>query len=161
MNRMRLDVESLRDALLAVVDELDETRNEKATLDPKTTRRTLYVMTVRSDRTNARTLFDGADPTSIVDQRAETLVAPQSLWLMNDDFVLERAVELAARVQREAASEDARIARLFELLFARAPDEREMTVARGLLARARTAESASWEELAHVLLQSNEFFFLD
>ena len=173
MNRTRLDAESLRDALLAVVGGLDETRGGKATLDPKTKRRTLYVMTVRSDRANARTLFDGADPTSIVDQRAETLVAPQSLWLMNDDFVLERAIDLATRVQREAASEDARIDRLFELLFARAPDERERTVARGLLARARAAASSgdggampnsagtAWEELAHVLIQSNEFFFLD
>jgi mono/diheme cytochrome c family protein len=171
MNRMRLDAESLRDTLLAVAGGLDETRGGAATLDPATRRRTLYVETVRSDRTGARVLFDGADPTAIVDLRAETLVAPQSLWLMNDEFVLERAAELATRVRREAASEDARIDRLFELLFARPPDEREATVARALLARARVAAgegdgaagvaAAAFEELAHVLLLSNEFYFVD
>jgi hypothetical protein len=88
---------------------------------------------------------------------------------MNDEFVLARAAALAERVRREGADDAARIARLFELLFTRAPDAREREIASGLLARARAAatnageraEVDAWEELAHVLLCSNEFFFVD
>jgi len=124
---------------------------------------------VRSDRAGWRVLFDGADPTAIVDVRTQSTVAPQALWLMNDEFVLARAAALAERVRREGADDAARIARLFELLFTRAPDAREREIASGLLARARAAatnageraEVDAWEELAHVLLCSNEFFFVD
>jgi cytochrome c553 len=163
MSRARLDAEQLRDALLATSGELDGTAGGPAPRDPGSLRRTLYVMTVRSDRAGWRTLFDGADPTAIVDVRNQSTVAPQSLWLMNDEFVLARAAALAARVQREAADEPARVARLFELLFARAPDADEAAIAHGLLTRARAAadEATAWEELAHVLVCSNEFFFVD
>jgi len=163
MPRARLDAEELRDALLATSGELDVTAGGPAPRDPGSLRRTLYVMTVRSDRAGWRTLFDGADPTAIVDVRNQSTVAPQSLWLMNDEFVLARAAALAARVQREADDEPARVARLFELLFARAPEADESAIAHGLLSRARAAatEATAWEELAHVLVCSNEFFFVD
>jgi len=160
MPRARLDAEELRDALLAASGELDATAGGPATRDPATKRRTLYVMTVRSDRAGWRVLFDGADPTAIVDVRTQSTVAPQALWLMNDDFVLARAAALAERVRREAPDDAARIARIFELLFAREPDAREREIASGLLARAG-AEADAWEELANVLLCSNEFFFVD
>jgi len=169
MPRARLDAEELRDALLAASGELDATSGGPATRDPLTKRRTLYVMTVRSDRAGWRVLFDGADPTAIVDVRTQSTVAPQALWLMNDEFVLARAAALAERVRREGADDAARIARLFEWVFTRAPDAREREIAGGLLARARAAanvtgervEVDAWEELAHVLLCSNEFFFVD
>ena len=169
MPRARLDAEELRDALFAASGELDATSGGPATRDPLTKRRTLYVMTVRSDRAGWRVLFDGADPTAIVDVRTQSTVAPQALWLMNDEFVLARAAALAERVRREGADDAARIARLFEWVFTRAPDAREREIAGGLLARARAAanvtgervEVDAWEELAHVLLCSNEFFFVD
>ena len=169
MPRARLDAEELRDALLAASGELDATSGGPATRDPLTKRRTLYVMTVRSDRAGWRVLFDGTDPTAIVDVRTQSTVAPQALWLMNDEFVLARAAALAERVRREGADDAARIARLFEWVFTRAPDAREREIAGGLLARARAAanvtgervEVDAWEELAHVLLCSNEFFFVD
>ena len=169
MPRARLDAKELRDALLAASGELDATSGGPATRDPLTKRRTLYVMTVRSDRAGWRVLFDGADPTAIVDVRTQSTVAPQALWLMNDEFVLARAAALAERVRREGADDAARIARLFEWVFTRAPDAREREIAGGLLARARAAanvtgervEVDAWEELAHVLLCSNEFFFVD
>ena len=67
-------------------------------------RRTLYLM---SARTGANTsdfgrLFDRADPSLIVAQRGQSVVAPQALFFLNDPFVSELAKALAARVVREA-----------------------------------------------------------
>ena len=158
MRPSRLDAEALRDALLAVSGELDLTSGGPALRDPQSRRRTLYVATVRSDHSTYRALFDGADPAAVVDQRNETTVAPQALWLLNDEFVLDRAHALAARVEREVAGgagADARIDRLFALMFTRTPDDDERAIGRSLL------ERGSLEELAHVLLCSNEFTFVD
>ncbi len=49
MNRRRLEAEALRDSLLAVAGKLDRTTGGPAVRDLNTNRRTLYVMTVRSD----------------------------------------------------------------------------------------------------------------
>jgi mono/diheme cytochrome c family protein len=160
MNRTRLDAEELRDALLFVSGELDETRGGPAVRDPAARRRTLYSATVRSDRATARALFDAADPTAIVDQRVETTVAPQALWLMNDDFVLDRAAALARRVASElpdgSTHADA-IRRMFELVDQRPPDDAETAIVNAL----REQPGGSWEEVAHVLLLGNEFMFVD
>ena len=43
-------------------------------------------MTVRSDRTGYRMLFDAADPTAIMDRRIDSTVAPPALFLMNHPF---------------------------------------------------------------------------
>ena len=160
--RRRLDAEQLRDALLAASGELDTTVGGPAVRDPATRRRALYLMTIRSDRSNFRALFDAADPTSIVDRRNESTVAPQALWLMNDPFVLERAAALARSVEAEVANAaeatsrlDACVTRLHERLFARPPNESERQLAQAFLI------DGTLEEYAHVLLMSNEFAVID
>src|SRR5262249_30787329 len=60
MNRRRLEAEAIRDSLLAVSGRLDRTPGGPASQDFNMTRRTLYFMTIRSDRTSFRELFDAA-----------------------------------------------------------------------------------------------------
>jgi hypothetical protein len=160
MNRQRLEAEPFRDALLAVTGNLDETMGGPAFRDPATPRRTIYLMTVRSDRSNYRTLFDAADPTSIVDKRIDSTVAPQALFLMNNPFVLDRAKSLADRLLKEEPSDDrARIDRLYQLLYSRPPGEKEMEI--GLSAVSSPPVSESWERYCQVLLCANEFVYVD
>src|SRR5437763_15978962 len=66
MNRRRLEAEALRDALLAVAGRLDPAMGGPAYRDLATPRRTLYLMTIRSDRSSFGPLFDAADSTAIV-----------------------------------------------------------------------------------------------
>src|SRR5438105_3673908 len=58
MNRHRLEAEPLRDSLLAVADNLDYTMSGSAIRELNNHRRTIYLMTIRSDRSNYRMLFD-------------------------------------------------------------------------------------------------------
>jgi hypothetical protein len=128
-------------------------------------RRTLYLMTVRSDRASFRELFDAADPTAIIDRRTVSTVAPQALFLLNHPFALEQTRELAKRIMREGpADEQAKIERLYLLLFGRSPGEREIRIGRAVLANARqhgAAEEAAWERYGQVLLCANEFVYVD
>src|SRR5207302_3269319 len=72
MNRRRLEAEPLRDSLLAVAGSLDQGMGGPAIRELDNRRRTLYLMTIRSDRNNYRMLFDAADPVGIVAKRIDS-----------------------------------------------------------------------------------------
>ena len=89
-SRHRLEAEAIRDSLLAVAGKLDSTRGGIATRDFNSPRRTLYLMTIRSDRTGFGPLFDAADSTAPVSVRTVSTVAPQALFLLNHPFAKAR-----------------------------------------------------------------------
>ncbi len=156
MNRQRLEAEPLRDAMLAVSGTLDPTPGGVPTRNLQSNRRTLYLMTVRSDRSNYRMLFDAADPTAIADHRIDSTVAPQALFLMNDAFVLEKAGALAERIGRENRDEtSSQIKLLYRVLFARSPSEAEMEIA------TEAIRSEGLAKFCQVLLCTNEFTYID
>ena len=138
MNRQRLEAEPMRDAMYwRFPGPLDPTPGGPATRNLSTGRRTLYLMTIRSDRSNFRMLFDAADPTGIVDHRIDSTVAPQALFLMNDPFVLDKAAALASRALAQPLPDDrARIDWLYQLLFARHADPNELAIAQSALQEA-------------------------
>ncbi len=184
MNRLRLEAEPLRDSLLAAAGRLDTTVGGPAVRDFNAPRRTVYIMTVRSDRSGFGPLFDMADSTNSVPERTVSTVAPQALFMLNNVFVLEQAAALAKRLLSEAAGGDeARIGRAYELLYARPPKPEELRIGLGFLARARHAYSrppfavavsegppsarpsqrdlAAWKQYCQVLLCANEFIYVD
>jgi len=166
MNRRRLEAEPLRDAMLAVSGKLDLSVGGQPFKDLATPRRTIYFRTVRSDRTSYTMLFDAADPTAIIDTRTESTVAPQALFLINNPFVLEQAKALSERALTFSATDDGgRIARLYAILFARAPHDEEVAIGAQLIDSARDAfaedEARAWQEYCQILLCSNEFAFVD
>jgi hypothetical protein len=160
MNRRRLEAEAIRDSLLAVSGRLDRTPGGPPSQDFNMTRRTLYFMTIRSDRTSFRELFDAADPTAIIDKRGVSTVAPQALFLLNHPFAVEQATALARRICQDEADEGARVMRLYDLLYGRPPKAAEVEVGRSLLRRAGDGEAA-WLVYCQVLLCANEFIMLD
>jgi hypothetical protein len=134
MNRQRLEAEALRDSLLSVAGKLDTTMGGQAVRDSNSPRRTLYTMTIRSDRTGYGCLFDAADPTSSVDRRTSSTVAPQALYLLNDTFVQAQSRALAERLLHETPQgEEARIQRAYLLLYGRAARPQEIKIGSQLL----------------------------
>ena len=177
-NRWRLESEAIRDSLLAVAGRLDLTREGPSTRDFSAPRRTMYLMTIRSDRSGFGTLFDGADPLLPVEARNVSTVAPQSLFLLNNDFVMAQAGALADRVLAEPAEcnggadgiapsddeiERGRIERLYELLYSRPVTDREVAIGRELLAARRTTtdQRPAWVAYCQVLLCANELVYID
>ena len=135
-------------------------------------------MTIRSDRSGFGTLFDGADPLLPVEARNVSTVAPQSLFLMNNDFVMAQAGALADRILAEPAErnggadgiapsddtiERGRIERLYELLYGRPVTDREVAIGHELLAARRTAtdQRRAWVAYCQVLLCANELVYID
>ncbi|MFI5460363.1 MAG: PSD1 and planctomycete cytochrome C domain-containing protein [Isosphaerales bacterium] len=159
----RLEAEAIRDAMIFVTGRLDLAAGGPAGDDLGAPRRSLYVQTARWDRGNYSTLFDAANPDSSVEKRMVSTVAPQALLLLNHAFVITQAERLAKRLAREVpADETARIGRAYLLLFSRPVRALEVEICREFLARASGRGAASaWSDLAHVLLCSNEFVYLD
>jgi hypothetical protein len=134
-------------------------------------RRTLYVTTVRSDRSTYRMLFDAADPNAIVERRIDSTVAPQALFLLNHPFAMAQAKALAARVAKQTAADDAaRIQWLYAILYGRPATDREAKIGLAVLSRARDAGNQAgagpaaeqlWEPYCQILLCSNEFIYVD
>jgi hypothetical protein len=159
----RLEAEALRDTMLAVNGTLDTRRGGPATADVSQPCRSLYVQTARWDRGSFAILFDAANPDASEERRNVSTVAPQALFLLNNDFVLNQARHLAERLVREAPQEDsARIQHAYRLLFCRSASTSEVALCRRFLAQSsrHNAESA-WRNLAHAFLCSNEFTYLD
>ena len=122
MNRHRLEAEAVRDNLLAVSGELDTTMGGVATRDFNSGRRTLYLMTIRSDRSGFGPLFDAADANVSVERRTVSTVAPQALFLLNNPFLLDQTHLLAQRLAKaEPQNASARIQAAYQLLYSRPP----------------------------------------
>jgi hypothetical protein len=156
-NRRRLESEAIRDALLDAAGKLDFTAGGPAVREFDNPRRTLYLMTIRSDRANYQSLFDAADPTGIAEKRVASTVAPQALFLLNHPFALAQAKALADRSTREAPAGIAhRVEWLYQRLFARPPSPEETA-----LALTAVGNGTEWESYCHTLLCANEFVYVD
>src|SRR5918994_4794798 len=149
-------------------------------------RRSVYVFVRRNSRYPLFQAFDMPDTHESCARRATTTTAPQALSLLNDTVVLGAAQSFAGRVLREApGGEDARIATAYRLAFSRAPDRAERSMARAFLdeqarrIEARLAENkpvslprdlprgvpparaAALVDFCHVLVNANEFVYVD
>ncbi len=166
MTRQRLEAEPIRDNLLFQAGNLDLAVDGKPTRDINTHRRSIYLMSIRSERSDYRTLFDAPDPNTIGDGRINSTVAPQALFMMDDPFVLAQTKAIAARVLKEAPNDDrARIEWLYRHLYSRMPNSAELKI--GLSAMAQPegsdahAREAAWDAYCQVLICANEFVYID
>jgi len=150
----RIDAETLRDSLLATTGTLVQTSYgppsgigrdpqgrvvtgiDKGTItlnkvDPGGAddfRRSIYVQVRRSKPVTVLDTFDAPTMSPNCEMRAQTTVAPQSLLLMNDTFVLENSQRLADRVAKEHPGDlRAQIARAWQLLYGKAATEADLT----------------------------------
>jgi len=167
MNPRRMDVESLRDAMMAVTGELDRTLGGPPTDKIDSRRRTLYFQVSRNGDRFASDellrLFDFPLMRATVAKRPTSIVPQQFLFLMNSPFMEARAKALDERLHREAQTEEQRITLAYRLLYSRAPSAEEAALGLEYLNHLRgsvTAELTNWQQYAQVLLSANEFMFL-
>ncbi len=154
-NRQRLDLEQMRDTLLFVTQELDETMLGRPTGidDDKNRRRTIYAFVERQNLPAMVQTFDFANADTSTPRRNLTTVPQQALFALNSPFMLARADALAKRLSGTEASQ--RVPRLFAYVLGRKPTPTELQECEQFLAVGKI------EQLAQVLLMSNELMFVD
>lgn len=129
MNRRRVELEAMRDAMLAVAGRLDLKefgRPVDIWKTPYSARRTVYGYIDRQDLPGVFGVFDFANPDVTIDQRPRTTVPQQALFAMNSPFVQEQAKHVAALpIITQAPDDAARTAALFRTVFGRLPTAEE------------------------------------
>lgn len=165
MNRRRLEVEPWRDAVLSVSGQLNaEVGGPSSELNDSHRRRTLYGYISRHRLNDLLRLFDFPDPNITAGERTVTTVPLQQLFVLNSDFMVSQSRAFAARLQKDAATDEARINRAFELLFGRQPTADERAAAVEFLGVPATADGdklSLLEQYCLALLGTNEFAFVD
>ena len=188
-HRQRMDVEVLRDSLLQLSGQLDETPagsllptanrsyvTSTANVNPavyNSNRRSIYLPVVRSAIYEVFTAFDFADPSTLAGQRDQTTVAPQALFMMNSGFVLDQVRSLAGQLlTRQNLDTSARIRAMYQMAYSREPSEAEVSRAIGYLDRITTSmnqpghsisdsELRAWTSLCRVVFSANEFLYVE
>ena len=165
MNRRRLPVEGLRDAMLSAAGSLDETLGGPSfeASDPEMTRRTVYARISRLQVDPLLSIFDFPDPNLHSEKRNETTTPLQKLFLLNSPFMIRQADALADRLARETggAPDEVRIRRAYELVYARPVSAAELAIGRDFLTQATSDGKSPWQQYAQILLSANEMQYLD
>jgi len=166
MPRRRLEVEAMRDAMLATAGRLDTTMGGRPCdllAEPFIPRRTIFGLVNRDVIQGFFSTFDAADPSACAVQRPETTVPQQALFALNSSFIQEQATHLAERAEVTSAANDMqRIQALFRCAYARLPSDEELAEAVSYInSQVDSPTSTRWARLAHVLLAANEFVFVD
>lgn len=166
MPRRRISMEAMRDSMLAVSGELDERIGGKPfdlLSKPVVPRRSIYAFINRDIVSSLASTFDAADPSSCTAKRPETTVPQQTLFALNSAFIQDRAAALASLNEvANAADDEARIRLLYQRVYSRDPEPAELRIAMQYVqSQEQDASGEVWQRLAHVLIASNEFVFVD
>jgi hypothetical protein len=173
MNRLRLEGEAVRDALLMTSGRLNLKAGGPGVVLPEAaraaggsrpappspeadrTRRSVYLFARRNLRDPFLEAFDLPDSNLSCPRRERSTTAPQALALLNATDATAAAKALADHLTKEAASETERIERAYRLTLGRGPTATERDRAAAFL------RESPLPELCRALFNLNEFVYLD
>jgi hypothetical protein len=186
MNRRRLEGEAVRDAMLAAANTLSQGCGGPGIMAPLPTelvatllpgqwkasenqeeihRRSVYLFVRRNLRYPLFEVLDRPDTNASCPRRNVSTTAPQALALLNSDFSLNAAHELAAFVVDRAPSDAAaQVKLLYERTLGRPPSERELHAATTLLETSSSLAAkppAALVDLCLAMFNLNEFIYVD
>ncbi|MEO2049763.1 MAG: DUF1549 and DUF1553 domain-containing protein [Pirellulales bacterium] len=185
-NIHRLEAEELRDALLSVSGQLNEsmggpslkiknrefvfnhTSKDETQYDSK--RRSVYLPVIRNHLHDSFTLFDYNDASTSNGDRNTSTVASQALYLMNSPFLVEASQHLADRVLAETVNVNSyRVNWLYETTLGRSATGEEVSRLLEYLERfehsaedqpQKISRSLAWQALCQTVLMSSEFIYV-
>src|SRR5262249_33199468 len=170
MNRRRLEAETIWDAVHSVAGNLNpkmggrpvmpplskaeiNALRDKATwvtpADPaEANRRGVYILCRRNFMFPLFDKFDRPDPATSCPRREMTTVAPQALWLLNNEISLSQAVQMADRLVREHGVNPAQwVQAAWRLALTREPSAQESKQACELMETlTNTGSDENWAE---------------
>jgi hypothetical protein len=177
MNTVRLDAESVRDAMLKLSGRLNpqmggppdkqflevkvsgmrpEADYQRFDVDnPANNRRSIYRFVFRTMPDPLMSALDCPDGTQLAPTRNVSITALQALAMVNDKFVIRQSEHLAERLTAESAEVPAQVTALYRLVLCRPPSANE------LAAVTAYAEKYGLANACRFLLNTNEFVFVD
>jgi hypothetical protein len=175
MNRLRIEGEVIRDSLISISGKLNPELGGPGVFPPipkemvegsmggwnqndherDYSRRSVYIFARRNLRFPFLEVFDAPDSNLSCPVRERSTTAPQSLALLNADEVLKASNATAARLMREADTDDQRITLACRYILGRGPTADERAMARNFL------KQSPMSEFCRVLFNLNDFVYLD
>ena len=182
MNRTRLTGEEIRDAVLQLGDRIDLTMggpaaiqfvsHGKATFNtdgappkleydafdpdaPENRRRAVYRFVFRTVPDPLMDALDCPDGGAMTPVRSFSTTATQAFAMLNNAFLIRQCEHIAARIQKQSPIIEKQIVAAFQLMLQREPREKELS------ALAAYAKRHGLANACHVLLNSNEFIYVD
>ena len=169
-NRRRLDAEELRDSLLTFSAQLDITPGGRHPFPHRLTyfyrqhepfqekyvsnKRSIYQMQQRIQKNPYLDMFDGPDGGLHLGDRKASVTTLQALYFMNSKFIHEQAEAITERLPEEH-----KVEYLYELVFNRRAEEKELEFAESYFAKDNSRQR--WVGYVRSMLSSNEFLFVD
>ncbi len=190
MNQRRMEVEAIRDTILAASGQLDLTPGKGSIVESigdgdigrniqperfavDSVKRSVYLPIVRGALPEILQVFDFPDPSIIFAQREVTTVPTQALYMMNSPFVLEQSNHFARRVLAMKQMDDSeRVDLAYRLALTRSPSSTEREEALKFLSEATNslqegqaqsdeAKVSAWSGYCQALFASSEFRYVD
>ncbi|HKF02542.1 MAG TPA: DUF1553 domain-containing protein, partial [Candidatus Sulfotelmatobacter sp.] len=113
-------------------------------------------------------VFDQPNASLSCERREVTTVPTQALTLFNNESYFVQSRDLAARIEREAGSDPpAQVRLLYRIAYSREASAKEVQQSldflknRGASVRQGSLALSPLAELAHVVLNSNEFVYIN
>jgi hypothetical protein len=137
---------------------------------PDTWRRSVYAYVKRGLKYPLFEVYDLPDLNTTCERRAVSTVPTQALTMLNNEFMLIQAAHFAQRVFRQAgANFDEHVKTMYRIALSREPSAKELDSNVAFLKKQRDhaataldqkAELAALTDLAHVILNLNEFAYI-
>jgi hypothetical protein len=164
----RLTAEEIRDSLLFLTGELKLAQAAATALTygedldkpmkfEKELRRSIYLPVARNNLAPELEIFDVANPEMVSGDRPLTTVPTQALYLLNSPFLQKQGATLAQQAYAQADP----VTWLHETILGRAPSATAAKRANDFINTANDDREKALADLAHVLLASTEFLFLE
>lgn len=166
-NRQRLSFEAMRDTLLAVSGRIEQRGGGGRPVDitdPQSRCRSVFGMVDRQSLPGVFRAFDFATPDQSVERRVRTMGPQQALFALNSPFVIEQAKALAGRSELSSITNPTdRVKAMYQNVLQRLPEADEISASVEFVSHPKddSTKLSVWEQLAQVLLSSNELMYVD
>jgi hypothetical protein len=153
----QLSYEESLDSLLMSSGELDLAVGGRSIPQAdESQRRTVFLYVDRYELPHRYRVFDFANPDFSTGTRESSIVSPQALYFLNDNWIFARAQHLSHIIATPSTKTDDKVMVLWKAIYRREPTDEELQLACTLL----KDSGEDFAGLVHALMCTNEFIFV-
>ncbi|VAX38942.1 hypothetical protein MNBD_PLANCTO02-865 [hydrothermal vent metagenome] len=158
----RLNAEQIRDSALAASGELDQ-KLKGPSVKGNAPRRSIYVRVKRNRKDPVLGAFDFAGGITSTSKRHTTTTPTQALLMINGRWMRQRASAMGKRILKSAKTTPERIKLAYRLAYGRKPTQSEQKMSISFMKNQiiKNQSNTPLTDMCHVLLNSNEFSYID